>query len=394
MANPLIITFVILLTAIGLLLSERLRADLIALLVVVALGVTGVLLPRETFSGFSSSAVVTIVAIFILTEALRLTGVTERVGDLLLRLAGAGERRLVVIVMLAGALLSLVMNNIAAAAVLLPAVSGIARRARVSPARLLMPLAFATILGGMATLFTTTNIVVSGVLRSQNLGAFGVLDFAPLGVPLVTVGVLYMALWGQRLLPDRPVGMRACCPRGRAARWSRSMAWASASVSACYVKPGSAMAGLSLHEGQYGVNLGLTVVNISQGRNVNLALQPPNLVLAAGDVIWLEGKLDEHGAGRSAFHLELTAHAGVERERPGVSQGEPGGGDAGAALDFCRGHAARAALRREVRDGRLALWREAGPCATGWANCRCSSAMRCCCKAGARRSNCCAPTPG
>src|SRR5512136_1894757 len=146
MPVQLVVTLGILAVAIILFLTERLRADLVALLVVVALGLTGVLTPQEAFSGFASSAVVTIFAIFILAEGLRLTGMTEQAGSLLLRVGSTDERRLVVIVMLAGATLSLFMNNIAAAAVLLPAVAGAARRARVSPSRLLIPLAFATIL--------------------------------------------------------------------------------------------------------------------------------------------------------------------------------------------------------------------------------------------------------
>ena len=133
MAPQLVITLAITLVAIVLLLSERLRADLVALLVVVALGVTGVLSPREAFSGFASSAVVTIISIFILTEALRVTGVADRAGRLLERLGGTSEGRLVIVIMLAGAALSLAMNNIAAAAILFPAITGLARRNRISP---------------------------------------------------------------------------------------------------------------------------------------------------------------------------------------------------------------------------------------------------------------------
>ena len=84
------------------------------------------------------------------------------------------------------------MNHIAAAAVLLPAVSGAARKVKVNPSRLLMPLAFATILGGIATLFTTSNILVSSLLHDQGLRGFGVLDFLPLGAPIGVVGVIYI----------------------------------------------------------------------------------------------------------------------------------------------------------------------------------------------------------
>src|SRR5690606_11754955 len=150
MENHLIITCVILGVALVLFLSGRLAADLVALLVVVALGLTGVLSPQEAFSGFSRSAVIVIISIFVLTESLQRTGVTEQVGNILLKVGGSGELRLTIVVMIAGAFLSLFMNNIASAAVLLPAMSGLAKRSGVNTSRLLIPLAFSTILGGTA----------------------------------------------------------------------------------------------------------------------------------------------------------------------------------------------------------------------------------------------------
>src|SRR5438477_11497216 len=129
MDSSLTITFVILAAALILLLTDKLPSDLVALLVVVALGVTGVLTPQEAFSGFSRSAVITIIAIFVLTESLQRTGVTDQVGKLLLKVGGRSEVHLIIAVMVAGSFLSLVMNNIAAAAVLLPAAGGAAKRA-------------------------------------------------------------------------------------------------------------------------------------------------------------------------------------------------------------------------------------------------------------------------
>jgi di/tricarboxylate transporter len=101
-----IVTLVILTAAIVLFLTNRLRADLVALLVLVSLGATNVLTPQETFGGFSRSAVITIVAIFVLAQGLFLTGASERVGDWLVRAAGTSEPRLILIVMLAGAFLT------------------------------------------------------------------------------------------------------------------------------------------------------------------------------------------------------------------------------------------------------------------------------------------------
>ncbi|MEP7214567.1 MAG: SLC13 family permease [Acidobacteriota bacterium] len=206
MDNHLIITFVILAAALILFLSERLPADLVALLVVVALGITGVLTPAEAFSGFSRSAVITIIAIFVIAEALQRSGVTEQVGHILLRVGGKSELSLVVIVMIAGAFLSLFMNNIAAAAVLLPAVSGAAKKAGVNGSRILMPLAFGTILGGMATLLTTSNIVLNSLLLDSEIEGFSLTDFFPVGAILVVTGIAYMAFFGRRFLPgDSPL---------------------------------------------------------------------------------------------------------------------------------------------------------------------------------------------
>lgn len=200
MDTQIIITFSILILALVLFFTNKIPADLVALLVVVALGLTGILTPQEAFSGFSRSAVITILAIFIIAEALQRTGVTEQVGNILIKVGGKSELHLIVAVMIAGAFLSLFMNNIAAAAVLLPAVSGAARKANVTISKVLIPLAFSTILGGMATLLTTSNIVLSSLLQDNNLEGFSLVDFAPVGVPMVVVGILYIALVGRRQL--------------------------------------------------------------------------------------------------------------------------------------------------------------------------------------------------
>jgi di/tricarboxylate transporter len=204
--NSLIITLVILAAALVVVVTDRLPNDLVALLVVVALGLTGVLTPEEAFSGFSRAAVIIIISIFILAEALKRAGVTETVGRFLLKIGGEGELRLTVVVMAAGAFLTLFMNNIAAAAVLLPAASGAAKRAGISTSKILMPLAFSTVIGGAATLFATANIILSSLLRDSGFAGFGIPEFFWVGFPVVTTGIVYMALFGRRLLSgDTPI---------------------------------------------------------------------------------------------------------------------------------------------------------------------------------------------
>ena len=165
MTPPALLILTITILATILLVTNRLRADLVALLTLVVLGVTGLVTPAEALAGLSGSAVVTILAISIIAEGLQQTGITQRLGQQMKRLAGQGETRLLVVVMLSGAALSLFMNNIAAMAVLLPATMGLSRQVRIPPSRLLMPLAYGVIAGGMATLFTSSNIITSSAFQ-------------------------------------------------------------------------------------------------------------------------------------------------------------------------------------------------------------------------------------
>ncbi len=303
MGNPLIITLVVLGLAMALFLSDRLRADLVAFLVVFALGITGVLTTQEAFSGFSRSAVITIAAIFILAEGLQRTGVTEKVGNILLKVAGKSERRLVVVVMVAGSFLSLFMNNIAAASVLLPAVSGAAHKAGVKPSRLLMPLAFATILGGMATLLTTTNIVVSSLLRDNGLEGFALQDFAPVGLPLVIVGIVYMALWGRRLLPAQSAE-ESLHAMSRGDGDLVDVYRMSERLFRARVPEGSYLSGRPLAESTLREAYGLNVVAIERNGSVRFSPSPES-ILNEGDILIFEGNLKDFKRRDVEPYLEI-----------------------------------------------------------------------------------------
>src|SRR5215207_5636744 len=192
----------IIIGALALIISNILRADLIALLVLLVLGITKLVTPEQALSGFSRSAVITIIGLFIITEALEVTGVVQWMALRIRSMGGGSEKRLVVILMAAGAVLSLIMNNIAAGAVLLPAAVQVARDSNVRPSKLLIPLAFGTLVGGMATLFTTANIILSGILQERGYDDLGMMDFLPTGGLIVLASLVYMALIGRRLLPD------------------------------------------------------------------------------------------------------------------------------------------------------------------------------------------------
>jgi di/tricarboxylate transporter len=271
------------------LISERLRPDLMALLLLVTLGLTGLVAPDELFNGFSRSAVITIIALFIITEALEATGATRLLGRTLQRLAGSGEARTVLVIMAMAAFLSLFMNTIAAAAVLLPAVIGLTRQSGLKASKLLIPLSFGSLLGGMATLFTTANILVSNALAEKNYAPYGVLDFAAIGLPMTAAGVLFMGLIGRRLLPER------VREGGESLRPGANLSEAynmQDVVRAVYVTPGSAMAGLSLAAGGWGEKLGLNVLGISRGGQVKYAPSRFENV-REGDVVLFTGQVDD-----------------------------------------------------------------------------------------------------
>lgn len=291
MNGSIAFVLIVLAGAAALLISEVLRADLVALLVLVALGVSGVLTPQETLSGFSRSAVITIIAIFILTAGLDKAGVTRTLAELLVRLGGNTEARMLVVLMAAGAALSLFMNNIAAGSVLLPVASGIARERGISPSKLMMPLAFGTLLGGMATLLTTVNILASAILKDNDYQPFGLFDFAPIGIPVMLVGILYMVLVGRRWLPRRGP-----------ADWERLMQSSRKQLADIYglrerwmqahVPDQSPLAGRTLAEAGLGMELGVNVIAITSDGKARWA-PPPSELLQPGANLFLQARTEQ-----------------------------------------------------------------------------------------------------
>ena len=288
MEYQLNLTLIILATALVFFVSELLPSDLVALLVVVALGVTGILTPAEAFSGFSRSAVITILAIFILASALQRSGVTEQVGNILLRFGGRSEFRLVVLVMIAGAFLSLFMNNIAAAAVLLPAVSGAAKKASVHTSRLMMPLAFGTILGGTATLLTTANIVINSLLHDSNIQGFSLTDFAPVGLLIVIAGIAYTAIIGRRFLPGESIIERTFAPNKENRDDLISAYNLDENLFRARVPDNSFLIGKTLHQSTLREDFGVSVVAIERNKKKLFALSPETEIKKS-DTLILEG---------------------------------------------------------------------------------------------------------
>lgn len=184
--------------------TEWLRVDVVALCVVIALMASGLLTTEEALAGFSSTAVLSIAALFVVGGAVFQTGLAAILGDWILKLAGTSETRLLLVLMTAIALMSAFISSTGVVALMLPAVMSISNRANLPASRLLMPLAFSSLIGGALTLIgTPPNIIVSDVLVNAGYAPFQFFSFTPVGGLLLVAGVAFMYLLGRRLLPDR-----------------------------------------------------------------------------------------------------------------------------------------------------------------------------------------------
>ena len=197
----------LLLLALVLFVTEKLSSDVSTLLVLIGLVVSGILSVEEAFAGFGSEIIVVIGSIFVLSGALVRTGVMDRFGAAMGRIGQGSELKLVIVLMVVTAAVSAFLSNTTATAVLIPAVLAISKTSKVSASRLLMPLAFASMLGGTCTVIgTSANIASSGFIQRASLTPFSLFEFATAGLGAIVVGVLFMALVGRRLLPRRMTG--------------------------------------------------------------------------------------------------------------------------------------------------------------------------------------------
>lgn len=363
MGVPAIITLSLVVLSTVLLIGGWLAPDLIALLVMVVLGLSAVVTPQQALAGFSSSAVITILAISLIAEGLRQTGVTDWLARQMQRFAGRDERRLLAVVLLSGAFLSPFMNNIAALGVLLPATLSLSQRTREPPGRLLMPLAFGVIAGGMATLFTTSNLIASSALRDAGLRPFGMLDFVPVGLPVVLVTLLYMLFIGRHGLSTRQPA-EPFLPDVAPAGELTELYQLERSLWRVTLLPDSPLAGTSIRDGQWRLRTRLNIVGLErEGRFT--AAPSAGTILRAGDTVLAQGVPDS----------QVLEGLGL---RPEVEQPQAEGMMEGTTLlaelviaphSELRGKSLRDVdFRKQSNLTVLALWRSGEPLHTGFAS--------------------------
>ena len=304
---PIALLLILTVVAMVLFAWEVVSADVIALGLLLTLTLTGLLPPDRAFAGFGSDTVIVILGLLILTAALLRTGVMDLAGRAILRQTGHEPARLLGVIVVASATLGAFMSNTASTAFFLPVVIGLARRAQMSPGKLLLPLAFAGIVSSSVTLVsTTTNVVVSGILQDYRLAPMGMFELAPVGIPITVVGVLYLLTVGRRLVPDHFAADAAD---------SGTLGFRPY-LSEIIILPDSPLAGKTLEAAGIGRDLDINILRILRGENDSL-WPGAHVLLQAGDVLIVEGSSEEILKIKDITGIEIKAD--VKLSDPGLS---------------------------------------------------------------------------
>ena len=280
MTTEILLVLAVLLLTVMLLMTEKLRVDAVAILVMLILVSFGLLTPSEGIAGFANPATVTVGAMFILSYGLQQTGAVNTLGKRLVKLAGQSQTRLTASIMGAVAIMSAFINNTAAVAVFLPLTLKVARDLKVSVSRLLMPLSFASIFAGTCTLIgTSTNILVNVIAQEYGLAGFGMFEFLPLGLIMTGVGMLYMLTIGRRLIPDRQA-QNSLTDRYELRHY----------LTEVKLLPNSPLIGQTVEQIQLGLDSDINIIDIIRNKE-DIPLPSVTRELMAGDKLILSSNL-------------------------------------------------------------------------------------------------------
>ncbi len=324
------ITLALLGAAILFFVTEWLSVDLVALGLVISLMVTGILSPEEALAGFSSPIVITIATLFIVGGAVMETGLADSVSGKIIQFAGKSKSRLLVLIMGTVALLSGFISDAGTVAVMAPATISISRKKDINPSKLLIPLSFASMLGGAMTLIgTPPNIVVSDLLAENGFQPFSFFDYTPIGLILLFVGILYIALAGRWLLPDRKRGKEL--QRVDSPEELMEVYKLSEDLFRLRILQGSPLAGKSVLESDLGSNYGVNVLEIIRAEENPVRTPIGNLrfladegpgsqkisirdILLPDDLLICQGKLNDISHASAALRLGVQPAKSVDQK--------------------------------------------------------------------------------
>jgi di/tricarboxylate transporter len=304
------VAYVLALFAVGLGLFawDRLSVDTVALILLLALAIPGVISPKDALAGFADETIIVLIALFILTAGVVKTGVVERLGLRIAAVGGENPVRLTGVILVAVTVISAFFSNTVTTAVFLPIVIGIASRAGIPLSRVLMPLAFASILSSPVTLISTsTNLLVSGQLPRYGLAPIGFFEMAPAGIAITVAGMIYLLFLAPRLIPRRDEEARD--EREKLRKY----------LTEVIVTPQSPLHGRTLAESQLGRTLDLNVVGIVRGEARILAPRS-EMRLLEGDILMIEGRAEDILLVKDAQGVEIRPE--VELSGPDLVSGE------------------------------------------------------------------------
>lgn len=298
-----ILALAVVAVAMMLFVSGRLQVDVVALCVLGSLIVLGLIRPNQALYGFASPATATVAAMFVLSGGLVRTGLIQWLSRHLDRLAGKGEWRLIVVLCIAIAALSAFIVNTATVAIFIPVATVLAATRGVSASRVLMPLSFASQFGGVCTLIgTSTNILVNSIAISQDMEAFGLFEFAPLGLAMSTVGIIYLILIGRRLLPKR----RAAAEQVDKYRLADYLA-------ELRVAEKSPLIGKTWDKRKASSDTRVELIKIV--RNDKAVSRPSRTIIREGDVLLIHGNADRLMRVKDTLGLGIQARVTMEDQR-------------------------------------------------------------------------------
>ncbi|ACK73301.1 TrkA-C domain protein [Gloeothece citriformis PCC 7424] len=312
--DKILLTLGVVVVALVFFVGEWYPVDFIALCIPIVLIILGLVSPDEGISGFSNSATITVLAMFILSAGITRTGVIQMVRDLLVRWGGRTTTKQILALGLVVGPISGFINNTAVVAVFLPIVEDWCKKRKISPSKMLIPLSYVTILGGMLTLIgTSTNVLASGVSAQLGYGEFGLFQFTLLGVVTFLSGLFYVAFIAPRLLPKRDPNSNSLNQDYKLEDY----------VSEVIITPGSSLIGKTLRQSGIQRKFDLDVLEIIH--NGNHFPQPlADKVLLAGDILLVRGGREDLLKVRDAKEIEILADVkfGEKSVEDEISTGE------------------------------------------------------------------------
>ncbi|WP_049680615.1 SLC13 family permease [Peribacillus loiseleuriae] len=316
MTQPMLVTFIILVCTFALIIQGKLRADLVALISLVTLGLTGILNLEEVLSGFSNPVVIMIGSLYVVGAGISLSGLADKIVSQLNQRKKGSEARMLIYVMATAGILGSLLSSTAIVALMLPIVTSMALKNKKSPSRLLLPLAYASGLGGMLTMIgTTPNIVVSEILRTNEYANLTFFDFTPIGIVALLSGLIFMLTIGKRLLPNRFISLNNS-GKGLSVSELAGMYKVYDRLHYLYIPSDSDIVGERLSELRLPVDYGITVIEVkrkTRDKQRSILTKPQIFsakaeeVLHPEDIILVFGEDDAVMRFADDFELEMRS---------------------------------------------------------------------------------------